>query len=448
MRFVKNTVPISGSIEIYCEPSTLGYFLNNYFGAATETVIEAGIINLHEFKLTGTEPPTYTYEFQVAGAAYVERFFGCRISKLSFAQVDNVIKLTMDIVGQKAFSNAKVTKEATSGTELLVDQTSGLTTSDSIKVLNASTFTEIAEYTIAAIVSETELTVSTISDTLPVDALVVIASQSPTYSLSSDLIYKGGSCYKIGVDIDNTSSRAIEDFTFEFNRESESFFAACGYDVVSRMASAIKLKSVDAIGSMKKYYDTQEYLDKLRQKEDFAARLKILGAATGTNAAAVAATRVYDNGTGTDGFNVTASTAGEDGNDINVILEINTIDTLAAAISGNTVTVSLANTTSSNNTGTLIAAAIDALTGVDSAAEGAGTDEFTVAATKINLAGGRDAYQKEMLQIDFYKCNYDPFNVAIGEDEIVSQDMNMMTAYDTPNAGNFGVSLRSAITSY
>jgi len=68
-----------------------------------------------------------------------------------------------------------------------------------------------------------------------------------------------------------------------------------------------------------------------------------------------------------------------------VTLVIASNDTLAASISGNNVTVSLANTTASKNTGTLIAAAINALATVDAAAVSTGAQQFTTAIDSQNL---------------------------------------------------------------
>lgn len=73
---------------------------------------------------------------------------------------------------------------------------------------------------------------------------------------------------------------------------------------------------------------------------------------------AVAASSTWGSGTG---FIVTAATAGKAGNDINVTLVVGSTDTLSATQTGNNIVVNLANATASKNTGTLIAAAIDAL---------------------------------------------------------------------------------------
>ena len=452
MRFAQEKVVINGTVELYCEPKTLGYFLQNFFGDASSSILEADVSILHTFQSSFTDPDTFTYEFQVANSGYVRRFSGCKITGMTVTQENNLVKVSLNIEAKYTFTNARVLTEVATLNALHVDQTKGLTTSDSIIVINPTTLVTIAEYTITAVVDETHLTVSTIAHTLMVDAIVVIKAQTPTYSLLPEFTYHGGASYGMHPDMAETAAKNLEDFSIEFIREAEVFHAGAGFDIVHRMPAAIRLKSLEVKGMMKRYYDTEEFLDMLRQKEEFAIRLECRnGTALGSNAQ-VAATNTY--GDTVNGFSVTATDAlafdGEVGNDLHVVLEIAIDDVLVAAISGHKVTVSLANTTSSNNTGTLIAAAIGALTGVDSAAEGTGAEEFITATTRKYLAGGRDEKEKAALFIDIYKCNYDPFDVEIGEDNIVTQDMNYTARHltDGDDTGTARVRLRNNITAY
>jgi len=114
---------------------------------------------------------------------------------------------------------------------------------------------------------------------------------------------------------------------------------------------------------------------------------------------------------------VTAATAGKAGNDINVTLVIASSDNLSATESGNNITVFLANTTASKNTGTLIAAAVNALTAVNAAAVGTGATQFTAAEDNATLGlkssgtnvVGRDASEKPYLQFDQADARIDTY---------------------------------------
>ena len=152
----------------------------------------------------------------------------------------------------------------------------------------------------------------------------------------------------------------------------------------------------------------------MRKNEKFGLRVFMQGETALEANSAVAA---YSEWGASNGFRVTAETAGKAGNDISVTLVIASTDTLSATISGNNVTVNLANTTASKNTGTLIAAAINALTGVSSTAVGTGATQFTTAVDSQNLGAyigqtnvvGRDASEKPYVQLDFACAKIDTY---------------------------------------
>lgn len=115
----------------------------------------------------------------------------------------------------------------------------------------------------------------------------------------------------------------------------------------------------------------------------------------GTTVAATA-----DIGGGTDGtVTITVDTAGAGGNDYTVEVELGSglSQPLAAAINGTAITVTLATDGSGDpddaaNTATLIAAAIDALTGVSAAASGTGGDPIDTAEGPTSFTGGISSY--------------------------------------------------------
>lgn len=143
----------------------------------------------------------------------------------------------------------------------------------------------------------------------------------------------------------------------------------------------------------------------MRKNEKFGLRVLMQGETPLSANSAVAAASTWG---ASNGFTVTAATAGKAGNDISVTLVIAADDNLAATASGNNVTVSLANTTASKNTGTLIAAAVNALSIVNAAAAGTGATQFTTAVDSQNLGAyigqtnvvGVDANEKPYLQFD------------------------------------------------
>ncbi len=145
------------------------------------------------------------------------------ITAMKFEQDDNRIKCTATLAPRKAFINARVTTAASSGTALTLDQTAGLTNADSILVLDkADGFTTLATLTIASVVSDTALTVSTIGVQLDVDDIVVIKKNaSVAYDQDKIFTWMGGSQVYSGADIDNTTAVNKENFSLEYMNEVE-----------------------------------------------------------------------------------------------------------------------------------------------------------------------------------------------------------------------------------
>ena len=149
---------------------------------------------------------------------------------------------------------------------------------------------------------------------------------------------------------------------------------------------------------------------------------------------------------------ITASVASETSNNLNVTIINNNIDTLAATKSGNNITVKRANSTTTSNTATLVASAINALTGVTSGAGGTGASEVALA-SKTNLGSGayqkgRDANEKELLRIDFPDARFQPFGQNISEDNIVQEEISFIGVLDTVSDVSTKVLLRNNISTY
>lgn len=113
-------------------------------------------------------------------------------------------------------------------------------------------------------------------------------------------------------------------------------------------------------------------------------------------------------GSGANGvITVTVDAAGAPGNlyTVRVVLGVGTSQPLAAALSVKAITVTLATDGAdapddAANTATLIAAAIDALTGVSAAASGTGATPISAAVSAVTFSGGRDAFTQSDLARD------------------------------------------------
>lgn len=436
---VQGTIEVGGPLEFYVEEKMIGHFLRSVFGAPTTQTVTTGAYR-HVFEVT-TTPLTYTFDIAVANAPWVHRFFNTYITKLTFSQSDNAIKCSAELMPTKAFITARVTTAAASGTVLLVDQNAGLVAGDTILVLDQTdSFTTKATLTVSAVNADgVTLTVSTIGASLAVDDLVVIkraATSAVVYSQCQPFQFSNGTEVYTGADIDNTAARVTEDFGIEINSETERHFGS-GLTEGDRYPYAIVVKGYSATGKLSKFFDSDEYLDKLRANQRMGVRYFMQGT---HYVVANSAQKARSNFGSTNGYYVEAATAGKAGNDLNITIVMNTIDTLAASKSGNNILLKLANATAANNTGTLIAAILDALTGVDSTANGDGSQTFTSAdvlpntnlgfkSSGVNVVGA-DASQKPYLDFDFASGNIKPFFVNNADNSVVMQEVPLDFYYD------------------
>lgn len=442
IRNIQGNIEMEGEIEFFLEPKLAGHFLRSLAGAPTTQTIATGLYR-HVFEITDTTK-LYTFDVQAGDAPWVHRFYSAQITKLNVTREDNAIKCTASIMPTKAFIAARVTTAASSGTALAVDQTSGLTTADTLLVIDKDDgYTTLAELNISSIGSETALTVSTIGVSIEVGDLIVIKRATVTassYNQDNPFQFQNGSSIYTGADIDNTTEEAKEDFEVELMNDVEARFVS-GITESARYPTEILTKGYSATGKVTKFYNDESKLDKLRKNAHFGVRFYMQGQ---TAVTANSATKARSNWGSTNGFYVEAATAGKAGNDLNITFVVNTSDTLAASKSGNNILVSLANTTAANNTGTLIAAALDALSGVDAAANGTGAETFTAAESNVNLGFrssgtnvvGADASTKPYLQFDFASAAIDPYFVNNAEDDIVTEEIPLTFYVDSDGSNN------------
>lgn len=439
----------TGTITVLVEPNTVGHFLTGLFGEATDSTLAAGESFQHDFEPLNTLE-TYTMDIKVANENYVKRYFGVRVASVSLTNDENKLKMEIEVIAEKAFTNARVTVAVGSGTALSIDQTSGITTSDTIIVLDADNLdTEIAEYTIAAVVDETTLTVSTISDSLGVDDVVVIKKQTPTYDLSNEFIWSGGADVEIANGdngVQNLSAKSnCESFELTIVNDLEPRWSATGTDVIDRFPADVLVKGVEVTGSFSQFHTNPEFLDMLRENEKVTLRFRYKGlSALNGDVAAAATGTVETDGVGT--VTATVDAAGEAGNDYAIIVEQGT-GALSAALSGKLITVTLASV-AGNNTTTLVATAINGLSGITSSDTGADLVTTTDNPDKIDFAGGRDANEVEMIRFDLPNVRFQPFNAKLEEDAIVNEEISFTAFRDDEDEREVQVRLRNAEADY
>lgn len=444
--------PFKGQIVLYAEPRTIGHFLVGAFGEDAHTTFTAGVAELSTF-VPKDVLPTFTVDIARAGCGYVNRFFGVRFVKVALSIDGNRLKATVDVVAQRVFTNSRVLTAVGSGTALNIDQTSGLVATDTVLVLSGSNpATTVATLTVASVTDETHAVVSTIGASLTVGDIVVIKAAAVgdgDYSRSAEFTFAGGALMSFGKgtrDLIQALAARTNAEAFEATVESEydPKWGGAGYDVVNRMPSAILLKGVQAEGKVSQFHATPELTDILRTGGIMGVRARFLGRTLEANVAAAASGTILSDSTGY--VTVTAETAGEAGNDIAVRVVLGT-GTLSAAKSGNLVTVTL-DKDLTDNTVALVTAAIDALSGVAAAATGTGNVTATANPVKIGLAGGRDANQREMLEIDMPRCQFKPFTPNVGEDEIIGDVVDLDPQRDPDDLREMRVRLVNAVAAY
>lgn len=440
IRTVQNQVEVSWDVEFYVEPKMIGHFLRGLFGIPTTQILTAWTSFRHVFEVTKT-PQTYTFDIAPADSPWVHRYFGVQIMALSFEQDDNKIKCTATLSPRKAFINARVKTAVSSGTTLNIDQTSWLTSSDTILVIQKEDgFTTVQELAITSVDSETQLTTATISTSIDVDDIIVIKRATASYDQDNVLTWLGGSEVFTWDDIDNTTVEKKENFTLAYSNDVEARFFA-GLEEVSRFPWDVLVKGYTWSGTLDKFYDSESNLDKLRKNAQIGYRLLTQWeTAIEANSTVQASSTFWT----TNGFKVEASTPWKAWNDINVTIIVDTVDTLSATKSGNNITIKLASTTSSNNTGTLIAAAVNALSWVDGTAEWTWAEEFTTAEDNINLGFrkwtstdvvGRDASEVPYIQFDQSAAKFDTFSPNASEDDILMEEIPL-TFYKDVESGD------------
>lgn len=247
----------------------------------------------HQFVAPQSSLPTFTVEIGLGDEAY--RYTGVRFNALgSIAQSDNIITAALNMTARAEFKHARVTAVESSGAgahTIDVDQTTGLAASDTIKVYRPGTgyldfsASSVKTHTINAVTSETTFTITNLETALAVGDLIVIAPQTPSYSVDSEFSWIGGSIATVANTITSAVSASgdcIEDFELVVTNEIEGRHCANGTNVINRFPGKNLLKGLTGSGSLTRTYTDPTYLDRMRNSTPTAIYVKHEGGQIGS----------------------------------------------------------------------------------------------------------------------------------------------------------------------
>lgn len=264
---------------------TVGETITNA-GTGTGTLVSHdATVYGHQFTAPQSTLPTFTVEFGFQNEAY--RYAGVRFNSMSLAQSENIVTAALNMVARSEFKHARVTAITTSGAgakTISVDQTTGLVVADSVKVFRPSTgvfldfsATSVKTHTIGTIPGETSFTVTNLETSLAVGDLIMLAPQTPSYTVVDEFTWIGGSTVKSAATVSlalAATADTIEDFEMELANELEPRHGANGINVVNRFPAKTFLKGLTGTGKINRTYTDMIYLDKLRNGTATALQIK------------------------------------------------------------------------------------------------------------------------------------------------------------------------------
>lgn len=235
---------------------------------------------------------TFTVEFGFDNE--VHRYTGVRFHEMVMKQNNNVITATMKVSARCAFNVGYVTEAESSGAgshTVLLDQTTGLVASDTIKVYRPGTgfldfsASGVKTHTIGTVASETSITFTNLQTALAIGDLIVLAPQTESYSIQKEFIWAGGAIARIASTITaalTASADNIEDFELSIVNNIEPRHAATGANTKNRFPSVVFTAGFDGSGMFKRTYTDVTYLDKMRRLRQFAFQILMTGEAIST----------------------------------------------------------------------------------------------------------------------------------------------------------------------
>lgn len=242
----------------------------------------------HEFKAPQNSLPTYTVDVGYLNEAF--RLTGVRFNSItSLKQEDNILTAEIAFTARAEFKHARVLAAVTAGSTktITLDQTQGLTTSDTIKVFRPSTgaFRDlngsgVKTSSISSIVSETSITIPTLTDTLAAGDLLMLAPATPSYALAKEFSFIGGCVIRLADSITSAiaaTGASIEDFELALENEIEGRHGANAANMAGRFPTANHLKGLTASGSLTRAYQDMTMLDRVRNQTQTALQIRFTG---------------------------------------------------------------------------------------------------------------------------------------------------------------------------
>lgn len=259
--------------------------------SATATLTKAdNAVYGHESNFPQTSlDVTYTVEFGLDDRAY--RYTGVRFHNLTASQEDNVLRAGISVMARAEFSMGRVTAITSSGAgskTITVDQTTGLANSDTVKLYRPSTgafidfsATGVKTHTINSVATELTITVTNLETSTAVGDLLVLAPQTPIYSVEKEFIWAGGSTIKvedtITAAVTALASDDIENFEIALMNDLEPRHTADGANLINRFPSKVYTAGADANGSIVRTHINPDFLDRVRSGRQSAVHLVSTG---------------------------------------------------------------------------------------------------------------------------------------------------------------------------
>lgn len=256
--------------------------------ADVDEVDGAGTVKGHAAKLPANFSNTFTMEFGYSDRAH--RLVGVKFHSIdAFGQSDDIITAGIQFMARSAFRQARVTAITTSGAgakTITVDTTQGLVASDSIKLYrDGSGFLDFeaasdAIHTITSLTANT-IVVTNLQTSTAIGDLIVLAPQTPTYTIDSEFSWVGGSQVSLGNTKASFATENVEDFTISILNELEERHAASGTNLSNRFPTALLQKGLTANGSFALYNQDEGFIRHLRLTTAQAAKLQCTGGQIG-----------------------------------------------------------------------------------------------------------------------------------------------------------------------
>jgi len=228
---------------------------------------------------------TVTYSLQLNYSDRAFRYYGVRFHGLdSMAQSDNIMTGGCQVMAQGILRHAKVTAAVTSGAgskSIPVDQTGGFVATDSIKVYRPSTGVFL-DFLSAAVKTHTigtvdganlELDITNLETSLAVGDLIVLAPQTPTYTIVDEYAWVGCSQMSLGVDKDSLANFDAQDFTMVLTSEFEERHAARGTNFENRFPSDLLQKGLTGSGTFTLHNENEDFFRSYRVNANQSVKL-------------------------------------------------------------------------------------------------------------------------------------------------------------------------------